>query len=68
MTNEQKLEYFNQQMVEYGMEPMTHPGEISDWGVYNCENEAQLDELAHDLRSEMHSEMCKNKNAWRYEL
>lgn len=65
-TFEESLETFNYYLSEYGMEIMDDC-EAKDW-INGGETNAQLKELASDIASEHHTNMCENKNAWRYEV
>lgn len=61
------LEAFNNVLTEAGEQPLCEK-EFGDW-VSNGDNitHAQVEGMARDLLSEIHSEKCAAKDAWMYE-
>lgn len=66
-TKQESIDLFNQFLTEAGERPLD-PVEIEDWGIIGGESEAKIKEMVSDLLSDLHTERCETKNAWRYEL
>lgn len=49
------------------IDPQFTEKDLIDWGIKGGETNAELEQMVHDYRSEMHTEMCAAKNAWRYQ-
>lgn len=67
LTFEESLETFNSFLEEMGETHLSET-EARDWGIEGGETNAQLREWAGDLVSEIQTEKCAEKDAWRYEL
>jgi hypothetical protein len=67
LTFTEALEVFNNVLTEAGEKPMRET-EFKDW-VGNGENltDAEVEGWAKDLLSDIHTEKCAAKDAWRYE-
>ncbi len=66
LTKKESIDTLNEMLVEKGLTPLTE-SEINDWGIMGGESNAQLQEWVNDFVSELHSENCVAKDAWRYE-
>ena len=67
LTFEESLETFNSFLEEMG-EAHLSESEVRDFGIQGGETNAQLEEWARDFVSEIQTEKCAEKDAWRYEL
>lgn len=63
---EDAINLFNEFLEELGVHPLSEK-ELQDWDIRGGESYDQLYEWARDLASEIHTEKCASKNAWRYE-
>ena len=66
MTKKEAGLYINEVLAELGEPPLTE-NELKDWSLEDGIPEEKLREWAKDFASDMHSERCEEKNAWRYE-
>lgn len=66
-TRHESIETLNHFFDEFGIKHLNE-SKLQNWGIIGGETNAQLREWASDYASEMHSEKCAAKNAWRYEV
>lgn len=66
-TFQDAFETFNEILEELGQEPISENTARNDFGIIGGETDAELYEWARDYASEIHTEICASKNAWRYE-
>lgn len=67
-TQAESIQTIKDILEEFGIEAPSDSLLISDWGIVGGETNAQLDEMVKDFASELHSERCAHKNAWRYQF
>lgn len=57
----------NELLAEMGIDALPEHVAKRDWGVSGGETQSQLFEWASDYASELQTERCAEKNAWRYQ-
>jgi hypothetical protein len=64
-TRDESIETLNYFFDKLGLEPLKER-DLRDWGIVGGETNSQLSEWANDYASEIHTDKCAGKNAWRY--
>ena len=66
-TREESIETLNSYFEDMGVEPLSEK-ELKDWNIVGGETNSELQNWVKDYVSELHTNECENKNAYRYEL
>lgn len=66
-TREEAIETLNSYFEDMGVEPLSEK-ELKDWNIVGGETNSELQNWVKDYVSELHTNKCENKNAYRYEL
>jgi hypothetical protein len=64
---QESLEVLNEFMIKLGLEPVSEKEASADLSIVGGESVSELRTLAYDLASEMHTQRCEEKEAWRYQ-
>jgi protein gp37 len=66
-SKQESIETLNYYLEERGCEPLSEK-ELIDWNIVGGETDSELQSMVNDYVSELHTNECENKNAYRYEL
>ncbi len=67
-TFKESFETLNELLAEKQMPPLSENEARREWNIVGGETNAELQEWVNDFVSEIHTEKCAAKDAWRYEV
>ena len=66
-TFQESFELLNDFLTGLGLPQLSEKEASTDWSIVGGESISELEMLARDYASEMHTLKCEERDAWRYE-